>query len=889
MKTKTRRIFAPFVPVTIAVALMMTMWLILSGMTGAPPVRAERLAAPAAPEGDALMLELVSQTGGQVKDVAMQGDYLYLGVGPRLHILDISDAAHPVLVGKTPLLGGNVGAIEPAGEYVYAIADGLQVISVADPAHPIVVGRYDVLNGNDIDVAGDYLYLTEYSILHVLSITDPTSPTQVGRYGGYTMRAIEVVGDYAYIAGTSALPETARDVGLVVISLADRSQPVEVGFYETPGVPEDLYVAGDHIYVASVLGFIVFDGYLSVFEVPAPGAPQPVAELKLTPLADGSSYASSVYVAGNYAYLSADYAGMAIVSVADPAHPVQMGHCDTLGRSYDIVAAGDHAYLADDWGGLRVISVADRNQPQEATSYVPPASGYINSIHVADGYAYLGGGYAGLWVVSVADPAQPAASGYVPLSGGFDSIEDVYALGDYVYAADVLNGLKVFDVADKAHPTLVGRADTILGGEEVHAAGGYAYLATDDEYIQNADENPAGLYIFDVRDPARPTPRGHYLTDGRARGVDVVGAQAYVAVYPTEFLAPGGLNAISVANPDQPTLTGFYTSTIFEPQDVQIVDDTAYMAGEQGLWTFSLADPSQPALLGIEYGDIAKDVHVVGERAYLTRDGVSVVSVADPTQPVEVAAYEMDGTNDLYVVGEYVYVANGSGGMAVLRVTEASSVAGRVVDGRGDPIAGARISAGGVHSATTDANGVYTITGLLRGTYTLTPTTPGYFWSPAQRTVAVPPAAEGQDFVGRRIQKRATPSGFEGAVSLGDRLTYTLRLISPEDVSLAVYDPLPTHTQYINGSLSGAPSVGYDAGLHAISGTVALSATTPLTITFGVQVRVMGTVGFAPQIVNRACIHPPDGDEGLSGCEWSNQVVNYTYLRSIYLPLVTRQ
>jgi hypothetical protein len=875
---KAKRVFLSLV---IGMGWVMAMVMLLVMSSGMALAEAD------GPQGnDEIMLELVSQVGGGMRNVAVQGAYVYVGVGPRLVILDISNPANPMVVGRTPLLGSNVSAIEVAGDYVYLLADGLQVIAVVDPANPTPVGRYEVLGGYDIHVVGDYLYLAEYSILHVLSITDPISPTEVGRYGGYSMYAIQIAGDYAYIAGTSALTDTKNDSGLVVVSLADRSHPVEVGFYETSGFPEDLQVVGNYVYVASTLGFITFEGYLDVFVLDTPGAPREVGAVAIGPLIEDSSYASGLHVVGDYAYVSADYGGMVVISVADPANPIELGHLDTPGRAYDIAAAGDYAYVADQWGGLRVVSVVDRNVPSEVGSYVPAAAGEVNSIHVVGDYAYLGGGYGGLWVVSVADPEHPLNSGHVFLSGGFDSIEDVHVSGDYVYAADVLNGLKVFAVADKDNPTLVGRADTIEGGQSVYAAGGYAYLATSNEYIPDADANPSGLYIFAVSDPANPTPWASYQTAGGVQGVWGAGSYAYLAVEPPAMLQPGRFEVISMADPLYPTLTGFYTSTLLdELYDVQIIGDHAYIATGWGLWAVSVADPKAPELLGIEYEDTAHSVHVVGERAYLARDGVSVVSVADPTQFTELSTYPLGDAEDVYVAGDYVYVANGSGGLVVLRVVETSSIVGRVLDGRGAPVMGAHISAGAAYSATTDANGVYTITGLLAGTYTLTPTTPGYFWSPAHRTVTVPPGAGGQNFVGRHIQKQAMASTQQGSLSLGDRLTYTLRLIYHDDRSLGVYDPLPTYTHYISDSLT-MPGLAYDAGSHVISGTLGITAGNLTTVTFAVQVGVMGTVDFAPTIVNRACVYLPD--EGLAGCEWSNRVVNYTYVWPIYLPLVMR-
>ncbi|HEX8682149.1 MAG TPA: hypothetical protein VF707_07545, partial [Ardenticatenaceae bacterium] len=45
-------------------------------------------------QGNARNVEVVAQTGGQSRAVAVQGNYAYLGVGPSLHILNVIDPAH---------------------------------------------------------------------------------------------------------------------------------------------------------------------------------------------------------------------------------------------------------------------------------------------------------------------------------------------------------------------------------------------------------------------------------------------------------------------------------------------------------------------------------------------------------------------------------------------------------------------------------------------------------------------------------------------------------------------------------------------------------------------------------------------------------------------------
>ena len=90
-------------------------------------------------------VELVGQIGGCTRAVALQGNYAYIGVGPRLVILNISDPAHPTMVGQTGVLPGIVSGVAVSGSYVYvANRDaGLRIINVADPAHPGEVGFHD--------------------------------------------------------------------------------------------------------------------------------------------------------------------------------------------------------------------------------------------------------------------------------------------------------------------------------------------------------------------------------------------------------------------------------------------------------------------------------------------------------------------------------------------------------------------------------------------------------------------------------------------------------------------------------------------------------------------------------------------------------------------------
>lgn len=260
----------------------------------------------------------------------------------------------------------------------------------------------------------------------------------------------------------------------------------------------------------------------------------------------------------------------------------------------------------------------------------------------------------------------------------------------------------------------------------------------------------------------------------------------------------------------------------------------------------------------------------------------------------------------------------------------AFDLSGQVLDDEGIALEGVLISAGGHLSATTDAAGFYTLT-VPAGSYELVPGRAGcifepasrqvaappdavgldftgqcafdlsgqvldgaglllpaagrYIWSPRSRTASVPPDALEQDFVGWNVYKTGTPGTWH-ALGYSDTLTYTVRAVFPQSGTMVLYDPVPTCTAYLSGSLRGPAGVVYNPRADAISGSLTLTAELSVTVTFAVRVEVTGTATTAHRIVNRACARPPGA--GLVDCTWSNEVVNYTYLRSVYLPLMLR-
>jgi hypothetical protein len=578
---------------------------------------------------------LIGQIGGMSLGVVVQGNTAYVGAGPRLRLLDISDPTDPVALGETPTLPSVVEDVAVSASYAYLAvgASGLRVVSISDPAHPQEVG-YLGLSGyaKAVFISGSYCYVAcEGAGVRIVSIVDPTAPQEVGAYNSPDC-ALDVfaAGSHVYVAD--------REKGLRVVSVADPAHPIEVGAYDTGGKAESVFVYGDHAYVADG------DDGLRVIAVSDPTNPTEVGDYN-TP-----GYARGVFVSNSRAYLTDGWSGLRILSVADPTHPVELGVYDTPGEAHDVVVSGFYAYVCDEARGLRMVSIADAAHPQEVGAY--EKLGDCGSVVVSDSYAYAAG-QGGLWILSIADPAHPeVVSNYHAPEGA----THVFLSGSYAYVTAWGAGLRIVSVADPAHPVEVASWDTPGLATHVVVSNDYAYVA---DWHQ-------GLRIISVSDPLNPVEVGSCDTPGNARQVVVSGDYAYVADQDD-----GGLRVISVADPSNPHEVGGL-DTPGQAQGVFVSDSYAYIAdGWQGLRVISVADPTHPQeVAAYPTTFYAYSGSVVGSYAYVAEAwaGFEVISIADPANPQGIDTVDTPGYAWTVTDSEsYAYVGDGFGGLTIMR------------------------------------------------------------------------------------------------------------------------------------------------------------------------------------------------------------------------------
>jgi hypothetical protein len=281
--------------------------------------------------------------------------------------------------------------------------------------------------------------------------------------GGRT-ETVKVQGDIAYIIDQSEpTPE-----GLVLINVSDLTNPIELASYHDGGLPRELEVVEDIVYVAD------------------------------------------------------SFQGLEIIDVSDTANPQKIGEYIGSGEIYDIQIIGDLAYLADWNNGLVILNISDPTSPEFISDY--SILGACHHLHVVNDFAYVidhRGDNTGFKILDISNPSNPELVGnYMPDD---DDLWNPFVVGNYMYVGNhATDGgeLQVLDLSDPTNITRVGiYGDVWSNLFSVVVENQIAYIA----------DATRGLVIVDVRNPSNPALIADFSADRGAIGVDVVDDIVYLA------------------------------------------------------------------------------------------------------------------------------------------------------------------------------------------------------------------------------------------------------------------------------------------------------------------------------------------------------------------------
>lgn len=281
--------------------------------------------------------------------------------------------------------------------------------------------------------------------------------------------------------------------------------------------------------------------------------------------ADG--YPTAVAVAGNHAYLTYFcgtycYSPLDVIDISNPAAPTLAGATTVSWGTAGIAVQGSYAYTTGYYSNpnyLRMVDVSNPANPFSAAAFTLAGS-HPQAVAVQGPDAYmLDYGTNRLEAIDVSDPAAHAFSVYqntspssLPLLGSTttDAGPSGIALqGHYAYVANAVGGtVEVIDLADPAHPSVVGRAS--LGAAGVSGTS-YSGIAVQGSFAYVADDNANALKVIDVSNPASPSVVASVPAGQGPTAVAVQDRRAFVT-----NRASNTLQVFDIGSPTAPTSLG---------------------------------------------------------------------------------------------------------------------------------------------------------------------------------------------------------------------------------------------------------------------------------------------------------------------------------------------
>jgi hypothetical protein len=218
--------------------------------------------------------------------------------------------------------------------------------------------------------------------------------------------------------------------------------------------------------------------------------------------------ASSIVVAGNYAYITAT-SGLKIVDISDPIHPKMAASLGApLNQPRHVAVQFRYAFVTDA-DGLKVVDITNPRSPRAVSGAAVPIA-QANGIYVARTYAYVAAGSQGLAIVDIERPEHPQLDQTFNAGGKINDARDVKLgmtnVSLFAYVADGKNGLQVVELSapdsvpgnlgfsPKPNPRLVG-----------HYAGAGGAVGISEGYRRDraVDESGNQIAVFGRRG-ARP-------------------------------------------------------------------------------------------------------------------------------------------------------------------------------------------------------------------------------------------------------------------------------------------------------------------------------------------------------------------------------------------------
>jgi hypothetical protein len=629
-----------------------------------------------------LNIKRVAQIGGSINGISVMGDVAYVGMGPRVAAIDISQHEQPRLVGESqPLPGLVTQVLQVSSEPALLLTNAGKFLVLIDTSNP------DELKPiTQLELAGAVSALVWDARLRILyaggSVYQGSHP--YAEYAGFIVSVAISFDNRFELIDSVVMPERPISLALGEGSIFAGAEGYEGGLYhvkvepigklsiphlviastpEKPLQPTSMQVIGGRLYAAYMM--------MNAYDITNPDQPLQIWTIK------GNEVVRGFNVAGDQLYIF----GWTILSefVRDKVSAPEPIVGSPIGEAASVTALHHGDFLVA-YNGLEIYATSSPKGLQLVGGYQEPMSNVVNvaanekAIFVVDHEAMNGHTSSLLMVLSLPDlnPVAQVTTEF-PTDGRQEPAEIALDHGRLYIAST--NSVWVYDIKT-LQPDLLGKVEIVNGKLAAIAA-----VTLDEKRLlvtsQEAEDDVTVLTVYDLTDLLKPTKLGSPLSldRGDAKQITWNGSAIYILLDTSYHSDTDMLYVVDFANDvltkrDSLQLQKYVIS-------VAVDNDLVALVSTAGLSIISADEPGPLRNVALrtlpEHG---KGVAMANDKV-LTVVGYEygaaqllTFDIQDPANPRRVGAMDIatsdNPTVPILITNSYIILANGSGGVEVL-------------------------------------------------------------------------------------------------------------------------------------------------------------------------------------------------------------------------------
>ncbi|WP_371802943.1 LVIVD repeat-containing protein [Candidatus Lokiarchaeum ossiferum] len=341
--------------------------------------------------------------------------------------------------------------------------------------------------------------------------------------------------------------------------------------------------------------------------------------------------------------------GSTPISANDP----KIGRFHMYGNAYCVSIDGDYAYLGTDYGFL-CISISSHRSPKLIGRYQRDFPVIDINFKEKNAYAL---GIGGIDCLDLTYRSAPTLISSYAIDGIPYRMEIEDNLAFVITKYGDINTLSIFDISDSSQLTILGEYQTEVDLEALAISGSIAYIVSDEE----------GLQCIDISNTSNPILLSSWNDFERVKDIEIYESRAYV------LDGKLGLFRFDTTDPSHPSLIDISLEENCL-SSIDIKNSTIYLTDEdEGMIFFDVSMKEITYNETIEYYGVDQDIEVVDEYAYIASNfGLEIIDLKSIAGPIPIGRYDTDGKiTSMQFHDNVTYIGTESGILAI-NVTNSS-------------------------------------------------------------------------------------------------------------------------------------------------------------------------------------------------------------------------